>query len=137
MTTNPLAKVTPWPWTVSKGKAEYESCFFIKGCNQKGKGPAPLVAKSYPRGYASGSPGKPNQQNVDLISIAPDHTLLLAAIYAGKVEIWTRPAPAGPAIAVLESCPPTDVKLDSFGCPILTPELRAALRKAIGLDVQA
>lgn len=69
---------------------------------------------------------------------ANDHDLLLAAIMAGKVSpsgytanesnlhgYWLHAPLPGGKVAMHR------VELDSFGCPILTPELRAALTEAM------
>lgn len=66
-----------------------------------------------------------------------DHALLLAAITAGRAEIYPGTESAyeddtRPSLSVdsIDFIAPEAVELDNFGCPILTKKMRAALRTA-------
>lgn len=124
---NMLSKVTPWPWEANcrdcgnpTNNPEYGTC---SGLGWELKGPPEPMRGQFENAY-----------DAVLCALAPDHALLLAARCAevafidifgddeSKILIFTR----GHAHMALCS-------LDTFGCPILTPELRAELRKALGI----
>jgi hypothetical protein len=73
--------------------------------------------------------------NADLLAQAYDATLLLAAICAGKARI---DCATGNSVAIdIGPTRPTGWRfsdLGPFGTPILTPDLRAALMRAVGID---
>lgn len=75
-----------------------------------------------------------NDANAELIALAPDHALLLRALTMDAVR-WGREE--GHPDVWLETEDGTDFRvltLDAAGCPLLTPELREALRRAIGIE---
>lgn len=81
--------------------------------------------------------------DADLAALAYDHALLTRALFSGKarLNIEVRGHASGdvvpPSITVLAGQDRfwayTVEALDAAGCPVLTEELRAALRKAVGL----
>lgn len=65
--------------------------------------------------------------NGHLIAASPDHALLLAAIVAGRAR-WT-PYQHNPTLGEVSVGGFSHLsRLDDFGCPVLTPLLREALR---------
>lgn len=63
--------------------------------------------------------------------LAPDHALLLAALVSGRVTIQNR-HPEKLRCEVVIGARVLWCSLDLFGCPVLTPELRAELLKRAG-----
>lgn len=92
------------------------------------------VASIAPRRRPGANEGAANKK---LIELAPDHALFALAVTMGvavaQVESAKSWVSVGPANSIRRSFP---CVLDAAGCPALTPELRAALRAACGLDAQ-
>lgn len=84
------------------------------------------------------------QANAKLLALAPDHALLLAAMarfrsvmYGMKQTIWVlKDEYAGSSTRLEKMYDKFPYETDPFGCPILTDELRVALKAAIGLEVK-
>lgn len=126
-----LSKVTPWPWEIGKckeGSAEIQT-------------PQGAIGEA----YYSTEDDEGNDLNIDddaealavasLWVAAPDHALLLAGQVANKCYVGKSDrGVCEPAKLQIDGDPTIwALDLDPFGCPILTPELRAALKAALGL----
>lgn len=123
---NLLSKLTPWPWEIGRckeGSAEIQTA----------QGAIGEAYYSYEGDRGEALEFDDDKEAVavaELWALAPDHALLLAATIAGKCclmwldDHWVVGGlPAGGEFMVKE--------LDPFGCPILTPELRAALQAVL------
>lgn len=156
MSENLLNRVTPWPW---KKKSEKwwkqhpmlkETAFAIEGDESRnGLDGGWDIAyfsegeEATPRDALDEKVRQFQDANADLFLHAPDHALLLAAITCGSAEYdaWTSSGKGGTVAIRVDVCmdPVTDkwevfdLAVDPFYCPILTPELRAALKAALGI----
>ncbi len=128
---NLLAKVTPWPW-----KKERSSTWGVVAYTN-GALYRRIASCGSPKSYAAPEIDAQDEAHATLFQLAPDHALLLAAYSRRSAWIEEREEDCATlrvgyketgGRAMSERC-----DIDPFGCPILTPELRAALRKALGL----
>lgn len=90
--------------------------------------------------------GKEGRANAKLLALSYDHALLLAAVTSGEcvISIYTaRLSPPrhfihtntrGMRVDSLNQENATEVFVNPFGCPILTPKLRTTLRAVCGLE---
>lgn len=120
MSANLLERVSPWPWRAMGGLVHPDvpglgSLVTVAATWARKAGPF-LISLAQARA------------NAELIALAPDHALFASAVAADKAEMM------GGRIHVVGANPAwSEVKIDAAGCPALTPELREALRRAIGL----
>lgn len=69
--------------------------------------------------------------DAELLALAYDHALLLLAVRRELASLSDGWVSVGPANDIRRAFRVED---DAFGCPALTPELRAALQTALGLE---
>lgn len=115
---NMLSKVTPWPWII-----EDRSVVTADGCI--------CIATTDNGEYRA--PDDEPEANRDLIALAPDHALLLAAICDEQASITPYQIRGVRRFDIVATGKNHTCEIDPFGAPILTPELRAELKKALGL----
>lgn len=122
-----LERVTPGPWR-NNGRLG-----FGHHITSDRESPGGQIAVAY------GESNPDGLYNAELIALAPDHALLLRALKLRKAELdpradadahvlLTDASVAGGTLYVTE--------YDACGIPALTPELREALRRAIGLETK-
>lgn len=79
-----------------------------------------------------------DKMDADLFCLAPDHALLLSCLTSGHAALYY----LGPVLnlqveRVTLKPLVAPIEIGAFGCPVLTPDLRTALRRALGLDTTA
>lgn len=151
MSANLLERVTPGPWRSMRAVDWMPDAkrIGIQGLRVVDEAGA-VVMEAFPRPW----PVHVNDANAELIALAPDHALWGAAVTAGRAK-WQPKARRVALLSVLPFRPdgsdPEDyaeqakgwtpeilrafpTTLDAAGCPALTPELREALRAALGIE---
>lgn len=128
MSANLLERVTPGPWKARDYKTDDGNVWI--DCNSwahKGRGGCRGGTLAMALASGVGEQGSV-AANAELISFAYDHALLLRAV---ELFAAVKDPPHG---FMIRGRRYTYESLDAAGCPVLTPELREALRKAVGLQ---
>lgn len=128
MSANPLERAAPGPWVAQPFR-------LLRGREL----PASVRATTGDLWVAECGSHDRADANARLIALTPDHALLLRALTDERAWFSTTTEnPPVECIRLAAGYPPVELSFpflrDAAGCPALTPELREALRKAIGIE---
>lgn len=133
MTPPRLSECTPGPFRVGYSDGSGPECI----CADRPEGEMVASLRTGCGCCQSKEPlTKEEQANADLLALAYDHALLLAAIVSNQAE--TGFIDGKPYIDIWNGLgfDATDVALTPFGTPALTPDLRRALQRAVGVEAK-